>query len=205
MPSITKMRLRTTKDEWGQKLKLAYQMSSTGSELGHEHEVCVSCNIGAAGERADESGSILPGGTCGGFPNGCAVVKDPAFGSTVTIALRSKLKNGEWSHWTPNTAYATRRALVLAPSAGLPRRGSCLGARRGPIRAQVLCGPRAQRRRHARDRQRHQGRALRERERLSVRALCVLPGLVLQRAAPVGGMTGMVRMWARETTSELDV
>ena len=93
VPEITQLRLRAVGDQYGHKLKLAYQMADSS-----EHEVCINCNV-EGGVRRDDSGTVTEGSTCGGVPNGCHTVKGPDYGTTYTFSIRAA--GGEWS--APNT------------------------------------------------------------------------------------------------------
>ena len=94
-PHITGMRLRAVGDQYGHKLKLAYQMADAS-----DHEICINCNIGA-GVRLDDTGKVERGATCGGVPNGCHTVKAPTYGSTYTFSLRAA--GGKWSEQSSYT------------------------------------------------------------------------------------------------------
>jgi len=55
------------------KLKVAYDLKN---DVETPHEVCFGCTIDAHGvAAAEDSAKIRTGGTCGGHPNGCAVLK----------------------------------------------------------------------------------------------------------------------------------
>ena len=70
---ITNARLRTSGDQYGQKLKIAFTM-----ETQNLHEVCMNCVFDETGERVGSEGYVGEAGTCGGHPNGCYSVKSPA-------------------------------------------------------------------------------------------------------------------------------
>lgn len=83
MPVLQQARLRTVKDQYGQKLKISFTMAEGGM-----NEVCIDCNI-EGGKRLDMNGEVKESGTCGGAPNGCFTINSPAWGSHISVALRA--------------------------------------------------------------------------------------------------------------------
>lgn len=102
-PTLTMARLRSENDEWGQKLKLSYQMVGDAET---PHEVCLDCKFDDAGQRLPGGRPPQKNGMCGGFPNGCATIRGPTWGTTVSISLRAG--GGEWS---PAVSYFIDPAL----------------------------------------------------------------------------------------------
>eukprot|EP01047_Picozoa_sp_COSAG01_P068884 COSAG01_NODE_10061_length_2259_cov_5.583333_1_plen_591_part_10 len=104
-PQITSARLRAVQDNWGQKLKLGYTLMHDDEDI--PHEVCFGCTIDDNGVALPEDkDKIEEGGTCGGHPNGCGVLKgeELAWGKKVTVAFR--LKDGSfWSPWSKPEVY----------------------------------------------------------------------------------------------------
>jgi hypothetical protein len=104
-------RLRSVKDEWGQKLKLSWKWVDRDTS---EYELCVGCEIDESGKRVGNKGIVGKGGTCGGAPNGCYSIKGKAlqWGATLEIAVRyGRGDHGFFSPWGSKVSYFIDPAL----------------------------------------------------------------------------------------------
>ena len=101
---ITRARLRTVQDNYGQKLKLSYNWVNGASGT---YELCVRCEFDDNGQRVGDAGVVRSGGTCGGPGNGCMSVKDLKFGEHVTVAIRHDTDDapGVFGAWTAVSTY----------------------------------------------------------------------------------------------------
>ena len=115
-PTITKARLRAVPG--GEKLKLSYTLHHAE---GVEHQLCFGCTIRDGAEQPADASRITKGGTCGGHPSGCGVLKGAGFvwGEKVSVAFRLQEPDGSWSGWSqPTAAYHLDPALKAKDGGG---------------------------------------------------------------------------------------
>eukprot|EP00930_Biecheleria_cincta_P060887 TRINITY_DN46473_c0_g1_i1.p1 TRINITY_DN46473_c0_g1~~TRINITY_DN46473_c0_g1_i1.p1 ORF type:complete len:147 (-),score=35.92 TRINITY_DN46473_c0_g1_i1:50-490(-) len=82
------------REDFGVKVKLSYTIKSPKTS---KVEVCVGCDVDMS------SGKVVDGGTCGGFPNGCATVKmskaeaESQLWTQDALHLQLRVDGGAWS------------------------------------------------------------------------------------------------------------